>query len=140
MQYLPKKSLFAPLQHNSSPGEACAKAIQDDVITLLQLACSLCLAQSDRNRGSGGHHKVRPVFNADHKIIDFEPRLNLKHHTQVQNAKRYLRHLENHHADFLFRKNNKGRLMAPWNYVKDAIYEDRNKEMVLAHKVHKLTK
>ena len=62
-------------------------------------------------------------FNADHKIIDFEPRLNLKHHTQVQNAKRYLRHLENHHADFLFRKNNKGRLMAPWNYVKDAIYE-----------------
>lgn len=86
------------------------------------------------------HHKVRPVFNADHKIIDFEPRLNLKHHTQVQNAKRYLRHLENHHADFLFRKNNKGRLMAPWNYVKDAIYEDRNKEMVLAHKVHKLTK
>ncbi len=86
------------------------------------------------------HHKVRPIFNADHKIIDFEPRLNLKHHTQVQNAKRYLRHLENHHADFLFRKNNKGRLMAPWNYVKDAIYEDRNKEMVLAHKVHKLTK
>ncbi len=30
--------------------------------------------------------------------------------------------------------------MAPWNYVKDAIYEDRNKEIVLAHKVHKLTK
>ena len=30
--------------------------------------------------------------------------------------------------------------MAPWNYVKDVIYEDRNKEMVIAHKVHKLTK
>lgn len=86
------------------------------------------------------HHKVRPVFNADHKIVDFEPRLNLKHRMHIQNAKRYLRHLENHHADFLFRKNNKGRLMAPWNMVKDAIYEDRNKEMVLAHKVHKLSK
>ena len=86
------------------------------------------------------HHKVTPIFNADHKIIDFEPRLNLKHHTQIQNAKRYLRHLENHHADFLFRKNNRGTLKVPWNYLKDVIYEDRNKEMVLAHKVHKLTK
>ncbi|WP_297816008.1 hypothetical protein [uncultured Lactobacillus sp.] len=86
------------------------------------------------------HHKVRPIFNSNHKIIDFEPRLNLKHHTQIQNAKRYLRHLENHHADFLFRKNNRGTLMVPWYYLKDVIYEDRNKEMVLAHKVHKLTK
>ena len=86
------------------------------------------------------HHRVKPVFNADHKIIDFEPRITLKHHEHIQNAKRYLRHLDNHHADFLFRKNNKGRLMAPWNYVKDVIYEDRNKEMVIAHKVHKLSK
>lgn len=86
------------------------------------------------------HHKVRPIFNSDHKIIDFEPRLNLKHHTYVQNAKRYLRHLGNHHADFLFAKNSDNSLMAPWNYVKNAIYEDRNKEMVIAHKVHKLTK
>ena len=31
------------------------------------------------------HHKVRPIFNSNHKIIDFEPRLNLKHHTQIQN-------------------------------------------------------
>ena len=73
-------------------------------------------------------------------IIDFEPRIALKHYTHIQNAKRYLRHLNNHHADFLFRRNNKGRLLAPWNYVKDVIYEDRNKEMVLAHKVHKLSK
>ncbi|WP_046432943.1 hypothetical protein [Lactobacillus sp. N54.MGS-719] len=86
------------------------------------------------------HHKVHPIFNADHKIIDFEPRIALKHYTHIQNAKRYLRHLNNHHADFLFRRNNKGRLLAPWNYVKDVIYEDRNKEMVLAHKVHKLSK
>ena len=43
----------------------------------------------------------------------------LKHHTQIQNAKRYLRHLENHHADFLFRKNNRGTLKVPWNYLKE---------------------
>ena len=92
------------------------------------------------NKIEDWHHKVKPIFNADHKIIDFEPRLNIKHYTQIQNAKRYLHHLEKNHVDFLFRKNNKAPLMAPWNYVKDVIYEDRNKEMVLAHKVHKLSK
>lgn len=86
------------------------------------------------------HHKVRPIFNAEHKIVDFEPRLHLEHHTKIQNAKRYLRHLERRHTDFIFRKNSKTPLLIPWNYIKDMIYEDRNKEMVLAHKVHKLRK
>ena len=86
------------------------------------------------------HHKVRPIFNAEHKIVDFEPRLHLEHHTKIQNAKRYLRHLERRHADLIFRKNSKTPLLIPWNYIKDMIYEDRNKEMVLAHKVHKLRK
>ena len=85
------------------------------------------------------HHKVKPVYNAEHKITDFEPKLALEHHTKIKNAKRYLRHLNHHHADFLFRAN-KGLLRQPLNYLKDAIYTDRNKEMVIAHKVHKIAK
>ncbi len=86
------------------------------------------------------HHEVVPVYNTQHKIIDFKPKLDLKHHKKIQNAKRYLRHLNHHHADFLFQLCNRGLLITPLNYVRDLIYEDRNREMVLAHKVHKLAK
>ncbi|EEQ26899.1 hypothetical protein L2302_01580 [Lactobacillus gasseri] len=85
------------------------------------------------------HHKVTPVYNAEHKITDFEPKLALEHHAKIKNAKRYLHHLNHHHADFLFLAN-KGLLRQPLNYLKDAIYTDRNKEMVIAHKVHKIAK
>lgn len=86
------------------------------------------------------HHKVTPVYNAQHQIVDFEPKLALRHHTKITNAKRYLTHLNHHHADYLFRKNNDNLLISPVNYVKDFIYADRNKEMVLAHNLHKLSR
>lgn len=85
------------------------------------------------------HHKVEPVYNADHKITDFEPKLAIAHHTKVKNAKRYLRHLSHHHANFLFLAN-KGLLKKPYYQLKDAIYTDRNKEVVIAHKLHKVAK
>lgn len=95
----------------------------------------------------GGHnthhidkwHHTDPIFNAHHQVTGFCEKLELRHHTRIQNAKRYLRHSDHHHADFLFR-NNHGIFMTPFNYLRNAIYQDRNFEMVLAHKVHKLAK
>ena len=85
------------------------------------------------------HHNVEPVYNSQHSITDFEPKVHIKHHIKVNNAKRYLRHLNHHHANFLFRAN-KGFFRKPYYQLKDAIYTDRNKEIVIAHKVHKLAK
>lgn len=86
------------------------------------------------------HHEVVPIYNAQHQVMDFKPRLVLKHHKKIQNAKRYLRHLNHHHAAFLFQNSSRSWLMIPLNTLRDWIYEDRNREMVLAHKVHKLAR
>lgn len=88
------------------------------------------------------HHEVIPVYNAQHQITDFKPKLSLEHHARIQNAKRYLHHLDHHHADFLFLTDhyNTEFLHHPVNSLRSAIYADRNREMVLAHKVHKLAK
>lgn len=85
------------------------------------------------------HHEVTPIYNADHQITGFKPKLNINHHTQVKNAKRYLRHLNHKHTSFLFTKEH-SLWKKPINSLKDAIYTDRNKEIVIAHKVHKLSK
>lgn len=85
------------------------------------------------------HHSVDPIYNSEHQITGFKPELELKHHDKIKNAKRYLRHLDHNHADFLFTAT-KSILWKPINYLKNAIYADRNKEMVLAHKIHKLRK
>ncbi|CDI61368.1 hypothetical protein QFX17_07350 [Lactobacillus helveticus] len=85
------------------------------------------------------HHQVVPIYNAQHQITGFKPKLALKHHARIQNAKRYLRHLDHHHAIYLS-TTSRNTLLKPINYLKDAIYADRNKEMVLAHKIHKLSR
>lgn len=86
------------------------------------------------------HHKVSPVYGAGHHVTDFEPKVPITHHTQVKNAKRYLRHLKHDHAAFLFYKHKRGLLRHPWSTLREAILTDRNKEMVIAHKVHKISK
>ena len=85
------------------------------------------------------HHQVVPIYNAQHQITGFKPKLALEHHARIQNAKRYLRHLDHHHAIYLS-TTSRNTLLKPINYLKDAIYADRNKEMVLAHKIHKLSR
>ena len=86
------------------------------------------------------HHKVSPIYSEDHHVTDFEPKVKIAHHTRVKNAKRYLRHLKHHHADLLLYKHKKGVLKHPWATLREAILTDRNKEIVIAHKVHKVSK
>ncbi len=86
------------------------------------------------------HHEVKPVYNSQHKIIDFEPKLNLEHHKQVQNAKRFLHHADDSDVDYLFELYDKGLLGTYFHQIMDWIYRDRNKEVVIAHKIHKVEK
>ncbi len=86
------------------------------------------------------HHEVFPVYNSQHQIIDFKPKLDLKHRKKIENAKRFLRHSNNDEADFLFELYDKGLLGTYFHQLKDWIYQDRNTEMVIAHKIHKLEK
>ncbi len=86
------------------------------------------------------HHEVKPVYNNRQNIIDFRPKLALKKHKQIQNAKRFLRHYNQKHAYFLFELSSQGPIASSLSQLRDWIYEDRNKELVLDHKIRKLAK
>ena len=71
------------------------------------------------------------------RLLTLSPNLLLEHHAKIKNAKRYLRHLNHHHADFLFLAN-KGLLRQPLKLSQKMRFILTVLKKWSLHKVHKI--